>query len=466
MKPIYYNLNDLFKTLTLFDGMGISFHHHLRNGDAITNLITTEFHHRNLKKLRLFPSAIFPSYHGILTLLKADQVDTITTNYLNGPVADYFAKHGKPNSLKMQTHGGRARAFIEGENKVDIAFVTAPTVDREGRASGTQGKSACGSLGYAIEDVHYASTVVLITDNLVDALDHYQIDGTTVDAILVVESLGDARGIVSGTTSITNDPVGVKIARNATNLIQELGLIKPGFSFQSGAGGISLRVTESIKTLLRDKNITASFFSGGITKYHVDMLEEGLVKTLYDVQCFDLDAIKSIDKNPQHKAISANDYANPNNPHRIIKDLDIVILGATEIDLDFNVNVTTDSYNTIIGGSGGHSDTATDAFVSFIVTPLMKARTPIIKERVNTITTLGKHIDCLITERGIAINPRRHDLLEQLKDSHLDIVSIETLMARAHHYTGSPQKTQPKKQPIGVVEDRDGTIIDTLYTKE
>ena len=42
------------------------------------------------------------------------------------------------------------------------------------------------------------------------------------------------------------------------------------------------------------------------------MLEEGLVERLYDVQCFDLDAIHSLGKNLNHIPISASVYANPN----------------------------------------------------------------------------------------------------------------------------------------------------------
>mgnify|MGYP003313350978 CR=1 FL=1 len=88
-----------------------------------------------------------------------------------------------------------------------------------------------------------------------------------------------------------------------------------------------------------------------------------------------------------------------------------------EIDVNFNVNVTTDSYGNIMGGSGGHSDTAHGAKVSIITTNLIKSRLPIIKKEVTTITTPGQDIDILVTERGIAINPLRKDLLEKLLNS-------------------------------------------------
>ena len=72
------------------------------------------------------------------------------------------------------------------------------------------------------------------------------------------------------------------------------------------------------------------------------MLEEGLVENLYDVQCFDLKAVKSYGENPNHHGMSASFYANPYDENCIVNKLDFVILGATEIDKNFNVNVTTD----------------------------------------------------------------------------------------------------------------------------
>lgn len=463
---MYTSLDELVKHLPIKDGLHLSFHHHLRNGDYVINHVLNYFNQLGIKDLHLYPSSIFPSYESILTLLKKGAISSITTNYLNGPVAEFLANEDHHVSLTMQTHGGRARAFIEGENQVDIAFIAASASDTFGNATGLEGKNPCGSLGYAMEDLKYAKIKVLITDTILDKIDQPQIDGAFVDYIYQVEAIGDSKGIISGTTSITNDPVGIKIAKDAAKVMILSGIVKEGFSFQSGAGGVSLRVTDIIKQYLITNHIKAKFFSGGITKYHVDMLEKDLVHDLYDVQCFDLEAVSSLKRNPHHHFISAHEYANPHNEKRIIKDLDCVILGATEIDLSFNVNVTTDSYNTIIGGSGGHSDTASDSLLSIIVSPLIKARTPIIKNKVNTITTLGKHIDCLVTERGIAINPNRKDLIDLLKNTSLDLVTIETLQKRAYAYTGMPTEKTYKKTPFGTIVDRDGTTIDTLYKKK
>ncbi len=460
------NIDELFTLLDISENRNISFHHHLRNGDYVINYVLNKYILENVQGINLFPSAIFPSYTSILDMLKNGQINNITTNYLNGPVAQYITNNGLPGTLKMQTHGGRARSIIEGKSKIDIAFIAAPYVNKEGDAIGYKGKSKCGSLGYCIPDSIHAKIKVLVTDTLVDELIiNPEIDGKNIDYILLMDRIGDSQGIVSGTTEITKNPIGVKIAKNTSLLLNELGLIKEGFSFQSGAGGVSLRVTKDVKDIMIKENIKASFFSGGITKYHVEMLEEGLVDKLYDVQCFDLEAIESLNRNEFHIPISASRYANPSNENQVIKDLDIVILGATEIDYNFNVNVTTDSHQTLIGGSGGHSDTATESKVCVIVSPLIKGRIPIIKELVTTITTLGKNIDCLVTERGIAVNPLRKDLLKKLKNTKLKIYPIEELASIAHNFTNIPKDNVKRDRIIGEVEDRTYEIIDHIYQK-
>lgn len=460
------SISDLFDKLKITDGMTLSFHHHLRNGDYVLNMVAEEIKRRNLKNIHLYPSSIFPNNSCLVDLIENENITDIDTNYINGPVGNAINQGKLKGMLVMHTHGGRARAIESGEIKIDVAILACPTVDLKGNGTGAIGNAACGSLGYAISDLEYANKVVLVTDNIVENLSQYDLDGKYVDYVLKIDSIGNAEKIVSGTTKITKDPVGLKIASDTAQLIEELGLIKNGMSMQTGAGGTSLAVADSVKNFMIKKNVKGSFASGGITSYFVQMLEEGLFDYLMDVQCFDLDAVKSYAKNKNHYGMSASKYANPYEEDVVANQLDFVILGATEIDLNFNVNVTTDSYGRIMGGSGGHSDTANGANVTIITTNLIKARMPIIKKHVTTITTPGEDIDVIVTERGIAINPKRVDLLEKLKDSKLNIMTIEELFNLSHLITGKPKELVRSKEVVGIVEYRDGTIIDYIYKTE
>ncbi len=454
--------SDLFDKLDIKDGMTLSFHHHLRNGDYVLNEVCKQIKNRNLKNMRLAPSSIFPNNACIEELIESGAVTGLSADYANGPVASAISKGKLKEPFVMYTHGGRPAAIESGQLHVDVAILAVPTVDKKGNGTGNIGKSACGSLGYAISDLKYADKVVLVTDNLVDSLDDFFIEGKYVDYILRVDAIGDPKGIVSGTTKITKDPVGLKIARLATSALDKIGLIKQGLSMQTGAGGTSLAVASYVKQMMKERGIKGSFASGGITGYFTDMLEDGLFDELYDVQCFDLKAVESISKNKNHHAMSGSKYASCFDDN-VVDKLDFVILGATEIDLDFNVNVTTDSHGLIMGGSGGHSDTAHGASVTVITTNLIKSRMPIIKEKVTTITTPGEDVDILVTERGIAVNPKRKDILEKLEGSGLPVYTIQELLEKAYEITGAPAKPVSSQTPVGVVVYRDGTVIDTIY---
>ncbi|MDI6453376.1 citrate lyase subunit alpha [Peloplasma aerotolerans] len=457
------NLSVLFDKLSIKNGMTLSFHHHLRNGDDVLNMVLEEIKKRDLKDMILAPSSIFPIHQPMVDLIKRGNIVKIYTNYLNGPVADAISQGYLKDLCVMDSHGGRPRAIESGELVIDVAFIAVPTSDKDGNGNGIEGKSACGTLGYAISDLHYAKQKVVVTDHLVHQVTQNDIDGKYVDYVIQVDQIGEAEGIVSGTTKPTKDPVQLKIAKDTAQLIEELGYIKDNMTFQTGAGGTSLAVAQEVKKKMLIKKIQGSFASGGITSFLVEMHQIGLFKKLYDVQCFDLEAVESYKNNKNHHFMTASEYGNPYEDNPIVNQLDVVILGATEIDLDFNVNVTTDSHGNIIGGSGGHSDTAYGAKLTVITTNLIKSRTSMVKEIVTTVTTPGESIDCLVTERGIAINPKRQDLMAKLKYSKLKIVSIEQLYQQAMRITGVPKNIELEKRVIGLVRYRDGSIIDSIY---
>ncbi|XMB71473.1 citrate lyase subunit alpha [Mycoplasmatota bacterium WC30] len=457
------NIESAFDLYNIKSNQCISFHHHLRNGDFVLQKVCEVVRDRNLMDMHFAPSSIFPSYTNLVSLIKNGNISNINTNYINGEVAKIISQGFLKGKLIMNTHGGRARAIESGDLPIDVAFLACPVVDKFGNGSGSFGKSACGTLGYAISDLQYAKKVVLVTDTVIEKLDNYQFDGIYVDAVIVLNSIGDSKGIVSGTTQLTKDPIGLKLAKDCSALLDYLGVIKPGFSMQTGAGKTSLAVVKFVKDIMKKNNIVGSFASGGITKSYVNMLEENLFDCLYDVQCFDLDAIKSFHKNDNHKSMSASEYGNPFEKNPISNRLSFVILGAAEIDLDYNVNVTTDSMGNLIGGSGGHADIAYGAKITVIISPLIKSRIPLIKDKVMTVTTPGCDVDILITERGIAINPKRQDLLEKLKNSRFPIYTIKELYDLTHKITGVPRSITMDKKIIGYVEYRDGTYIDTLY---
>ena len=448
----------------LADGMTLSFHHHLRNGDHVVNMVLDAASRLGVKGLTVALSSIFPVHAPLIEHIQAGTVAALDTNYMSGPVAAAVSRGLLDKPVMFRSHGGRPRAVGEGSLNIDIACVAAPAVDAMGNINGTDGPAACGSLGYILPDVEHARHVIAVTDNYSPTpLKRISIPHNRVESIVRVDSIGDPAGIVSGSISMTRDPVALAIAHSAMDVIRASGLLRDGFNFQTGAGGASLAVARFLAGEMRSKGLRGGFLLGGITKYMVDMLEEGLFEAIFDVQCFDLASVASMGKNAAHHEISADTYANPAQKSSCVDFLDTVLLGASEIDLDFNVNVHTDSNGMIIGGSGGHNDAAAGAAMTIVVAPLVRARLPIVVERCTTITTPGRTVDVLVTERGIAVNPARADLLDRFKEAKLPVYGIDELRNMAVRMTGEPLAVPFSDRVVGVVEYRTGEVIDSIY---
>lgn len=448
----------------LMDGGTVSFHHHLRNGDQVINMVVDQIARMGITDITVAASSLFAVHAPLVEHIRQGVIGGIHAAYMSGPVAQAVSRGLLRRPAVMSTHGGRARSIESGQLRIDVAFIAAPTADACGNLNGVDGQSACGTLGYAVADSLFATCVVAVTDNLVPyPACPIEISQDHVDFVVAVESIGDPAGILSGTTRATTDPVGLQIARSATEVISASGLLVDGFSFQTGAGGISLAVAAALKELMQERAVQGSFASGGITGYIVDMLDAGLFKTLFDVQCFDLKAVESYRRNPCHLSMSASMYANPHRRGAVVDQLDVMILGATEIDLAFNVNVTTGSDGVIMGGSGGHADAAAGAKLALVTTRLIAGGYAKITERVTTITTPGATVDVLVTDEGVAVNPLRPDLLERLRGAGIELRTIEELKAMADACATSTPAPRAITAPIvAVVEYRDGTVIDVV----
>ena len=464
MSKLVKSLREAIIRSGLKDGMTVSFHHHLRNGDYVLNMVMAQIAELGIRDITINASSLFDAHMPLLNHIKNSVVTGLCADYISSGLGREISRGILERPVQFRTHGGRPKDIALGRTPIDVAFIAAPAADCCGNCTGKMGKSACGSLGYAFADAMYAKKVVVITDFLApDTLPEISVSGEYVDYVVEVDAIGDPKGIVSGTTRITRDPVGLVMASMAAKVIDASGLLKDGFSLQTGAGGASLAAAKYLKEIMLEKNIHGSFGMGGITGYMVDMLHAGCFRNLLDVQCFDLKAVESIRSDPRHREISAMQYAAPGQKSAV-DDLDVVILGATQIDTDFNVNVHTDSNGYIMGGSGGHSDTAAGAKLSMIIAPMFRARLPIVIDRVDCISTPGKDIDVLVTQGGIAVNPARTDLRDRLMAAKLPVLDIHELKDKIQGITGKPKSLVKGDRVVAEVIGRDGDLLDRIYS--
>ncbi|MBN1165039.1 MAG: citrate lyase subunit alpha [Candidatus Krumholzibacteriota bacterium] len=456
------SLDEAIDACQIQDGMTVSFHHHLRNGDYLVNLVVDELAARGLKDLTLAPSALFPIHESLVKHVENGVISHIEGS-MNGPVGQACSLGKMKKTCILRSHGGRYRAIQDGDLPIDVAFIAAPAADEHGNCNGLSGPSACGVMSYSLADSLYADRVVVVTDNLVPFPNYpWIIRGGNVDYVCTVDKLGDPEQIVSGTTRITRSPTRLLIAQYAARFVRDIGLIEePHFSFQSGAGGISLAFLKYIGDIMRQRGIKADFARGGSNKFLVDMLEEGLIGYILDGQCFDMVGARSLRENPNHLETDPFTSYNYHTKGNFATRVRVAVLGATEIDLDFNVNVNTHSDGWLLHGIGGFADVC-DAQITVITAPLLRGRLSTIVDSVTTVTVPGETIDVLVTEHGLAVNPARRDILDRLKGSDIPLRTIEELRALAVDMAGVPRKPEFEERIVALIEYRDGTVIDTV----
>ena len=457
------DLETALRKCGLRDGMVISSHHHLRDGDRVAMMAVEAASRLGVRDLMWFPSASFPAQKAAIELMHAGVIDHIEGS-MNGPLGDYCTQGKMRGMGVLRSHGGRWQAIQDGEVHIDIAVIAAPTADPFGNCDGSHGKSACGSLGFALADSMYADHVIVVTDNLVPfPCVPWQIQGNNVDYVVEVDSIGDPSKIVSGTTQITRSPDRLRIAELVALFLREAGIMKNGFSFQAGAGGIALAFVGYLKHLMKDAGVKARFVRGGSTKYLVELLEEGLTDYILDGQTFDLAGVQSMANNPSHVATSPFTSYNYHGKGNFASMVDAVVLGATEIDTSFNANVVTHSDGRLLHGIGGWQNCLA-AGCTILAVPSFRDRIPVIVDEVTTLCGTGELIDVVVTERGIAINPRRQDLIGAVKASKLPIRSVEDIKNEVERICGGkPQKRKRGDRPVAVVKWVDGTILDTIW---
>ena len=284
------------------DGMTVSFHHHFRNGDktaaAVMKVLVEDM---GLKDITIAATSLGDAHNNVADYIEQGKVIGIQSSGVRGRIGEVISAGKLKTPAIIRSHGGRPRAIEAGEVHIDIAFLAAATADECGNASGTGGKSNCGSLGYAIGDSRWADNVVVITDTLVDYPNQpASISQIDVDAVVVVDEIGDPAKIGSKEARVSQDPRELKMAEAVADVIAATPYFKDGFSFQTGVGGPSLAANQFIEKHMEERGIKMGFSLGGITGLVCNLQKKGLINKIVDVQDFDNNAVADMGENPQH----------------------------------------------------------------------------------------------------------------------------------------------------------------------
>ena len=460
-------LQDAIKASGLKDGMTISFHHSFREGDQIIGQVLTAIRSLGIKGLRFAPSAVVNIKNpSIVDFVRDGTIDRIEASGIRGELGDAVLAGEMERPVILRTHGARPRAIEAGELTIDVAFIGASAADDYGNCTGQIGPNACGSLGYSFVDAQNARCVVVVTDNLVEyPCCPVSISQQYVDYVVKVDSIGDPAKIGAGAARLTKNPRDLMIAQRTVELISASRRFRDGFSFQTGAGAIPIAITKYLAERMKERGVKASFALGGIPAAIIDMYDEGLVRVVACSQSFDNVAARAIADRTGVIEIDNADYANAYNKGGYLNREDFGVLGALEVDTDFNVNILTGSSGEMMGGLGGGPDVAGGAAISIVTLPIIRGRTPSIVNRVFTLCTPGETIAAVVTEAGIALNPKHKnyaELKEDLEKTNLKLVEIQELQQLAQSMTGVPQPIETTDKVACIVEYRDGTVIDVI----
>ncbi len=215
--------------------------------------------------------------------------------------------------------------------------------------------------------------------------------------------------------------------------------------------------------MMQEAGVRARFVRGGSTQYLVELLREGLTDYILDGQTFDLAAVESIASDPHHVATSPFTSYNFHGKGNFASMVDATVLGATEVDVNFNANVVTHSDGLLLHGIGGWQN-CLFAGCTILAIPSFRDRIPVVVDEVTTLTGPEELIDVVVTERGIAVNPRRTDLLDRVRGSGLPIRPLDEIKAEVERLIGGrPEPPRVTDRPVAVVKWVDGTVLDTVW---
>ena len=220
MNKLVSDLKEAIALCEIEDGMSISFHHALRNGDFVINTVVGQLAELGVRHLTLKASSIFPVHAPLVEHIRSGVISKIETDYMSGPVASAISDGIMDEPVIFQSHGGRADRLAKEGFRADVAFIAASASDNMGNCSGRFGKSAFGSMGYAFADAMNARKVVVVTDDLRDyPLYDFSISENYVDYVVCIPNIGDPDQISSGTTKMTKDPIAHCIAHDVVQLL-------------------------------------------------------------------------------------------------------------------------------------------------------------------------------------------------------------------------------------------------------
>ena len=109
------SLRAAIEQVGLKDGMTISFHHHLRNGDLVLPQVMAEIAAMGIRDLTLCSSSLSKNHTCLIDYIRSGVITGIETSGMRGELAEAISRECiLPKPVVFKTHGGRARSDRTG----------------------------------------------------------------------------------------------------------------------------------------------------------------------------------------------------------------------------------------------------------------------------------------------------------------------------------------------------------------
>ena len=107
------DIKEAIKLSGLQDGMTISFHHHLRNGDMVAVMVLDAISELGIKDLNVNISSIFDTHSPFIDYIREGVVTGIETDYMGGIVGRAVSQGILKKPVTFRTHGGHYQRQID-----------------------------------------------------------------------------------------------------------------------------------------------------------------------------------------------------------------------------------------------------------------------------------------------------------------------------------------------------------------
>lgn len=114
MRKLCETLRQAMEQAGLRDGMTISFHHHLRNGDYVLNMVLDEAAKMGVKDLTVNASSVFDCYEPMLDHIRNGVVTGLETDYIAPGIGRELSKGILPNPSSSARMAPAGRTFSAG----------------------------------------------------------------------------------------------------------------------------------------------------------------------------------------------------------------------------------------------------------------------------------------------------------------------------------------------------------------